>query len=215
MIYLRAGLYAEGPSDYELLLRLIPRILDALGASLFPGACEVGETLGIDAPARHRSKKRADRIAAAIQENVDLCELFVIHSDGGGDPEAARRACVEPGVAVARVARPERPLIAVPCVPVREIEAWLLADPEPFRRLLGRAVSPALPADPEHDLDPKATLQRILVDGGARRGRELVYAFIGENVELLALRALPAYRAFEDDLTNAIRTVAEAQGQRG
>lgn len=214
MIYLRAGLYAEGPSDYEILLRLIPRVLDALGASLFPGACEVGETLGIDAPPSEKSTRRSDRIAAAVKASFDLCELFIIHSDSAGDPSAARRTCIDPGVAASRAKHPERALVAVACVPVREIEAWLLADAEPFRRLLGRAVSPALPADPERDLDPKATLRRILLDGGARRGPESVYAFIGENVQLKALRALPAYRAFEDDLTRAIHAVAEAQGQR-
>lgn len=214
MIYLRAGLYAEGRSDYEILLRLIPRVLDALGASLFPGACEVGDTLGIDAPAHEKSARRSDRIAAAVAESFDLCELFIIHSDGAGDPEAARRTCIDPGIAAAQAKHPARAVVAVACVPVREIEAWLLADAEPFRRLLGRAVNPALPADPERDLDPKATLRRILLEGGARRGPESVYAFIGENVDLKALRALPAYRAFEEDLTHAIHAVAEAQGQR-
>jgi hypothetical protein len=215
VIYLRAGLYAEGPSDYEILLRLIPRVLDALGASLFPGACEVGDTLGIDASASEKSTKRGDRIAAAIDASFDLCELFIIHSDGAGDPPEARRTCIDPGVAAARARLPERALVAVACVPVREIEAWLLADAEPFRRLLGRGVNPALPADPERDLEPKATLRKILQDGGARRGPESVYAFIGENVALKALRALPAYRDFEEDLTQAIHAVAEAQGQRG
>lgn len=214
MIYLRAGLYAEGPSDYAILLRLIPRALDALGASLFPGACEVGDTLGIDAPASQKSTKRCDKIAAAVEANFDLCELFIIHSDGAGDPSAARRTCIDPGVYLAQAKHPDRLLVAVACVPVREIEAWLLADAKPFRDLLGQGVNPALPADPERDLDPKATLRRILLEGGARRGPESVYAFIGENVELKALRALPAYRAFEDDLTRAIHAVAEAQGQR-
>lgn len=215
MIYLRAGLYAEGPSDYGILVPLITRVLAALAASLFPGAWEVGDTLGIDAPASEKSTRRSDRIASAVVESFDLCEFFIIHSDGAGDPSAARRTCIDPGVAAAQARRPERALVAIACVPVREIEAWLLADAEPFRRLLGRAVSPALPSDPERDLDPKATLRRILLEGGARRGPESVYAFIGENVALNALRALPAYRSFEEDLTQAIHAVAEAQGQRG
>jgi hypothetical protein len=102
----------------------------------------------------------------------------------------------------------------VACVPVREIEAWLLADAEPFRRLLGKGANPALPGDPERDLDPKKTLRQILQEGGMRRSAESVYTFIGENVQLAALRALPAYRAFEADLVDGIRAVANAQGHR-
>jgi hypothetical protein len=49
-IYLRAALFAEGPSDYEFLVPLINRLLDSLGSRLYPGAVAVEETLGIDAP---------------------------------------------------------------------------------------------------------------------------------------------------------------------
>ena len=50
MIYLCAGLYAEGPSDYHFLSPLISRLLDTVGSRLFPSECEVAETVGIDAP---------------------------------------------------------------------------------------------------------------------------------------------------------------------
>lgn len=41
MIYLRAGLYAEGPTDYDFLLPLINRLLREIAAQTFPGANEV------------------------------------------------------------------------------------------------------------------------------------------------------------------------------
>jgi hypothetical protein len=211
MIYLRAGLFAEGRSDYEFLCRLLDRLLDALAAPLFPGKCDIGETRGIDAPLSVKGK-RADRIAAAISENADLCELFVIHADGGGDPDEVRRSCVEPGVAAARAAQPDREVIAAACIPVREIEAWLLTDPQAFRVLLGGSAAPNLPRDPEREIDPKAALRRILKEGGARRDPESVYALFGENVRLESLRALPAFQAFESELTKAIRDVAQSQG---
>jgi hypothetical protein len=201
VIYLRAGLYAEGPSDYRFLCPLLDRLIAELAASLFPASHEVGETLGIDTRVQG---SRADRIAAAVAENIDACTVFVVHADGGGDPAGARQSAVDPGLARARD-QVRLGFGAAACIPVRELEAWMLADSEPFRAILGRGVTPSLPEDPERDLDPKATLRRIL---GRMRGEPTrIYALFGELVRLDALRALPAFRDFEKDLTAALRSV--------
>jgi hypothetical protein len=208
VIYIRAGVYAEGPTDYEFLLPLLDRLLDSLASSLFPGAYEVGPTCGIDASPGPGG--RAQRISEAVHDSWETCTLFVIHTDGAGDPEGALKNSVEPGVEAARSARPERPVVAAACVPVREIEAWLLADASVFRAILGAA--PSCPADPERELDPKATLRRLLKEGGARRPPERMYAFFGERVGIDALRSLPAFRAFEAALVAALREIAGPQG---
>jgi hypothetical protein len=207
MIYIRAGVYAEGPTDYEFLLPLLDRLLDSLAGSLFPGAYEVGSTYGIDAASG--TGRRAGRVAEAIHEFWDACTLFVIHTDGAGDPEGAMKTNVEPGVDAARSARPERAVVAAACIPVREIEAWLLADPAVFQAILG--TTPSCPADPERELDPKATLRRILKEGGARRPPERMYRFFGERVRIDSLRSLPAFRAFEAALVAAFRELAGPQ----
>jgi hypothetical protein len=213
VIYLSAGLYAEGPSDYRFLCPLLDRQLAALAAPLFPGGYEIADTIGVDARVP-RGTRRADRIAAAVSEHADACEIFVIHTDGAGDPEQARRTCVEPGIAAARAAVPDRTIVAIGCVPVREIEAWLLTDPGAFRALFGAAIDLRLPTDPEKDIDPKATLRRILDDARIRPGPESVHAFFGERVSLDSLRALRAFRTFEADLVAAIGEVAASQGHR-
>lgn len=105
-VYLRAGLYAEGPSDYHFLCRLLDRLLDDLGAKLFPGRYEVADTLGIDDRPPHHHR-RAERIARAIADHASDCELFVIHADGAGDPKGARLQNVEPGISAARAALPK------------------------------------------------------------------------------------------------------------
>ncbi len=207
MIYIRAGVYAEGPSDYDFLLPLLDRLLDSLAASLFPGAYEVGGTAGIDAP-RGAEGGRAEKIAAAIDDWWGACTLFVIHTDGAGDPAGARKNCVEPGIEAARSTREEAPFPVAACIPVREIEAWMLADPEAFRTILGESSVPVCPADPERELDPKATLHRILKEGGVRRPPERIHAFFGERVRLEALRSLPAFRAFETELVAALHALA-------
>lgn len=135
MIYLCAGLYAEGPTDYYFLLPLINRLLREIASQTFPGANEVEDTRGIDSSGRER--RRVDRIAAAVRDYEDQLDLLIIHADGGSDPKAARREQVDPGIAVARMAIPDKPLPAIACVPVREIEAWLLVDDRVFSEQLG------------------------------------------------------------------------------
>ena len=111
-------------------------------------------------------------------------------------------------------ARRMRFIVTVACVPVREIEAWLLTDRDAFRDLFGSTFDPDLPAEPEKEIDPKATLRAILKTGGTRRGPESIYALFGERVRFAALRGLPAFRAFEAEVTEALKQVARAQGHR-
>ena len=210
-VYARAGVFAEGRTDYDFLLPLLDRLLDALAASMFPGNYEIGATIGIDAP-RGTEGGRAEKIAAAIRDAWEECTVFVVHSDGAGDPDEARRTCVAPGLDAARGAMSDRAVVAAACVPVREIEAWMLTDPEVFRTLLGGAAELTYPADPEREIDPKRTLRRLLDEGGARRAPERLYALFGERVRLGTLRALPAFRAFEAELVAALQEVARLQG---
>jgi hypothetical protein len=104
---------------------------------------------------------------------------------------------------------------AAACIPVREIEAWMLVDPDIFP-LVGSSTPPACPAEPERELDPKATLHRLLAECGRRRRRQQqsdpVYALFGANVRLECLRTLPAFVNFEQELVSAI---AEAAGHQG
>jgi len=44
VIYLSAGLYAEGPSDYQFLCPLVDRFMEEIAAALFPGI--LSETRG-------------------------------------------------------------------------------------------------------------------------------------------------------------------------
>jgi hypothetical protein len=39
MIYLRAGVYAEGPTDYDFLLTLLDRLLDSIGCKSLLTLC--------------------------------------------------------------------------------------------------------------------------------------------------------------------------------
>lgn len=207
-VWVHAGLLAEGRTDYRFLLPLLDRLLIELLAHHFPGRNRHEASLGIgtDAAAGPRG---ASQIADAIVEHWDQCNLFVVHSDGAGDPDRERARNITPGLLAAEKWAQEAgkadPLIVAACVPVREIEAWMLADITAFKKLLGSAAPTALPDDPERVLDPKREFQRLL---GDRRRRHLdAYDFFGINVALDALRRLPAFLRFEAELLAAVHAL--------
>ena len=75
MIYIRAGLYAEGRTDSEFLLPIINRLLDDIAARLFSGAYELAETLGIDAPSGTsggRAKESNRQFSAMLIRAISL-----------------------------------------------------------------------------------------------------------------------------------------------
>lgn len=202
MIYVQVGLYAEGRSDYDLLLPLIGRLLPELvvGRSF----ADLPDPMPIDA--HGTSGGRATRIAAAIEQHWNVCTLFVIHADADGDQAAARVERVRPGLEEAG-RRLGKEVPAAACVPVRELEAWMLADEEVFHRLYSAAASPRLPQDPEKVLDPKRALKDIFRELGRRPPRE-IHASFGENLGLGALRRLPAFQAFEREFSAALDLLA-------
>lgn len=204
MIYVQVGLFAEGSSDYDLLIPLIDRLLADLMARRPETFADRPEPKGIDAPDVKGS--RSERIAAAIERYWDVCTLFVIHADADGDPDAAQAERIAPGLAEAR-RRVGAEVPAAACVPVRELEAWMLADEGVFRALYPTTVSPLLPPDPEKDLNPKRTLDEVFRAIRRRRPPD-IYPFWGANLDLAALRRLPAFQKFERDLSAALDLLA-------
>lgn len=205
-IYVQAGLYAEGPSDYAFLIPLLERVLDDLLAREYPGRSTVLPTpLGLDV-AENSKQPRDAQIAAVIQRFHDTCQLFVIHADADGDAIRARKERVEPGARRGLSGLPHAAAAAA-CVPVHMTEAWMLADAAVFHQLLRTALPTEPPDDPERVRWPKQTLQQLL--SARRHGRQLnVYEFFGNNINLAALRRLEAFRAFEDELVLAVREIA-------
>lgn len=208
MIYVQAGLYAEGPTDYDLLIPLIDRLLAELVARHPAAFADLPPPIGLsDEPGD--GKRRRERIAAAIERNWHNCTLFVIHADADGDWEGARERNVLPGLVEARQRLGVDALPAAACVPVREIEAWLLADAGVFQKLYPSSPPPVLPQDPERVGDPKRQLQAVFSELQRRRPKNL-FAACGENVSLEALRRLPAFRAFEAELSGALDLLARS-----
>ncbi|MEW1721841.1 DUF4276 family protein [Streptomyces sp. NPDC093109] len=88
-------------------------------------------------------------------------------------------------------------------VPVRETEAWMLADTDALREASPSSDSAwEVPHDVEKIADPKAVLKAAL---GGRREVERSFDRLGRTIALEKLLKLPAYRRWLDELRTAMQ----------
>jgi hypothetical protein len=186
--YLTVTLFCEGREDAHFLEGVVARQLAVLDVT-DPGF-DVGDVLTQPC----RTVESAERIDAAISLAADEFHLLLIHHDHN---ERAKidvlRRRVDPTVPK------ETRLIAV--VPVRETEAWVLADPVAFPRGSQVGLLPTRPRDVETIPDPKLLLKQVL----GRPYDERIAELIGERIDLDRLALVPGYQAFLEDLDTALK----------
>lgn len=211
--YLGLALYAEGETDHRfldvLLRRSVEELLSQRGLSV-----TIGEMQRLMVP--RGESRRDERIVAGARGIQGAFHLLFIHADGGGDREGASAERVEPGRRALEEELGTLNRRALGVVPVRETEAWALADGEALRAVLSTSKSdaelglPARRAEVETLADPKAALEhavRLARGGRSRRRRRPPGAFLdrlAEAISPVCLRQLPAYWAFEGDLSRAL-----------
>lgn len=193
--YLTIGLLAEGPEDEIFLSSIAVRQLTRL-ASLASAPFDVADT-----PQRAEASTARTAHDLLTDEAVDLattCDLLLVHNDyrERGKIDKLHRDVVLPS---------DCRMVGI--VPVRETEAWLLADSELLRSLPG-VVESALPwkgeptgAQVERVSDPKALLAAVLPGYDTRLLAEL----LGQRIDLHRLHALPSYQQWCVELTAALK----------
>jgi uncharacterized protein DUF4276 len=188
--YLTATLFCEGREDARFLEHVLARQLTALGMSR-PGF-ETGEVF----TQRCRTVEEAARVAESVLTAARDFDLVFVHHDWNerGKVDALRKRLDRELPAETRI---------VGVVPVREMEAWPLADPAAFPRGGGGAMPllPGRPKDVEAVSDPKQSLEKVL----GRQYDERVADWVGERIDLGRLPQVPAYGAFLHDLTTALK----------
>ncbi|SFN05057.1 MULTISPECIES: DUF4276 family protein [Actinomadura] len=188
------GLVAENTTDERFLGAVVFRQLRALTEKgtrhvVDVGKTEIGECWTI---------KDADRVCRAVVELAKDCHLICVHNDHN------ERGKAEKVVEVLRAQGLTIPV--VPLVPVRETEAWLLADRKVWAGLRGSDISglPERPRDVEKILDPKPVLDAVR-PGSGRRSRVDYFDYIGQNVDLDVLAQIPAYAAWVAETDEALK----------
>lgn len=209
MNYLGLALYAEGPTDYYFLQPLLRRLSEDVLALRGRAPAEVSDVLGVDHPESARDERRDERIRAAAATSHGSWNIFFVHADGAGDAERAKREQTDPGI-LALV--PEH---GVSVIPVKETEAWAMADGEALRLAFGCTLSdaelgvPPQAADVQRIFDPKKALEEALgsARGGGRRKRTIAQYLgtIGETVSMERLRQIPSFSSTEEELVVALQ----------
>ena len=203
MRYLGLALFAEGPTDYRFLPPVLRRATEKLCLLCARSSVEIGEVLGLYAPDDYREADLATQILAAAREAEGAFNILFIHTDGAGNPDAAYNERVLPAKEriAAELARQQERTVGV--VPVREMEAWTLADGDALRGAFGTVLDdlalgiPIRPREVEGIFDPKQVLEQAYrnVVGDRRLRRRKVADFfdaIGERVRLERLQEVPA-----------------------
>ncbi len=174
--WLGLALYAEGPTDHRFLDEVLRRTVEHL-------LLDAGHAVQLSPVQRlpltaAAELARAERIAVGAESVQGAFHLLFVHADGEGDPQRARIERVQPGIEAmhARLGASGRQGVAM--VPVRETEAWAMADSQCLRAVLGTSRSaheiglPESADELEGLLDPKATFAAVVLSArGGRRGR--------------------------------------------
>lgn len=213
MSYLGLALVAEGPTDYRFLSPVLYRLTEDLCLSFGVTTIEVGPVTALELDQRVGLSRAAQIVEAARASSGSYHVLF-LHTDGGGNHEAALRDRFEPwSRALEELERRDERAVAV--VPVREMEAWALCDGDALREAFGSNLNderlglPRRAADIEGTRDPKQVLQRayerVFRPRRPRRSVAATLEAIAERVRLEQLRLLPAFARLEEDLRGVLQ----------
>jgi hypothetical protein len=208
---LRFTLIGEGPTD-DALMPIIVWLLEDPSLGLLPEV-EINPRF-VDRDQFPGAYGLDDRIVEVLRDLPS--DLIFVHQDADGPTHVTRVREIRSAVLNAGQRTTGMPA-AVPVVPVREMEAWLLLDESAIRRVVhspGGTVPLGLPhvRAIEACQDPKVTLREALrIASGLprRRWRQVdrirPRAIADQIRDFSPLRQLPAFQAFEKDVRDVIQ----------
>lgn len=205
-------LVREGPSDDWFLPIVLHRALQDMCRDRFPSCGEIQEIRSLP----KAGNQHPDSVLAALAEEIGTFDVVLYHHDGAPrskSDQVIKRMCEAWSSAGFR-----EPLVSV--VPVRETEAWLLADVEAIRKTLRVHKLPELGFDPDrvHSvLDPKKEFEAIVRQVAGRKAtsehgiRDYVTR-IGATVQIDVLRKVPAFEQWWDEMIDALEGLGYRHG---
>jgi len=215
MRQLSLALYAEGSTDGFFLPPIIVRSAQGILSKL--------DQLGIDVQEPHiQYKNPGGRSILIIAQELAAYDLLVVHSDG--DNRGYKKTLDEFFLPAKNLVLTESDkgksvcVHLVPLIPVRSIEAWMLADPNAVCTVLGidkkRASTLDLPKKAvlvEKELNPKRTLDLLIEAAYPKQPKSRkkdfkykLYKELGSEIDLQRLREVDSYKYFEADLTTTL-----------
>jgi hypothetical protein len=225
------GLYAEGASDERFLPALIARTVRRILTIRERYPVDVVTPQVIRVPGSVASGE-VERLITAAHYAMG-CNLLAVHLDAGAPTrDLAMQHRFQPGLKRVQEAEGQMCRQLVPVIPIREIEAWMIADLDTLMGLINPGISveevrrtaahelrlAQRPHEVETDQEPKQTLKQIirLALSNRRRGRrnmkpEELHVQLGESVRLDVMDGIPAYAQLVTDTTQALIEIGVAR----
>jgi Domain of unknown function (DUF4276) len=205
-------LVREGPSDDWFLPVVLQRALQDMCRERFPSCGEVQEIRSLP----EAGDQHPDSVVRAIEAELGTFDVALYHHDGA--PTGKSDVVIKRMRGAWQEAGFQEPL--VPVVPVRETEAWLLADPEAIRSALRvrKLPEPGFAPERVHSVPrPKEEFEAIVrqVAGRKATGEHGVRDYVirvGATVEIDVLRRVPAFRQWWDEMIEALERLGYQHG---
>jgi hypothetical protein len=220
MTALVLALYAEGHADEGFLPVIIQRTAEQVLARRGRTVVDVLEPISLNHTIDRQFPTRVERMLEAARRASGYHAL-IVHADADyPTPDRALLERFSPGQTKVRQARQVQESVCehlVPIIPVQMTEAWMLADPDALREVIGVNLTtdaigaPMHPHQVESDPDPKQTLNAVIekaLTQRARRRRRIalrsIYEPLARQISLARLIGVPAYQQFVADLTQTL-----------
>jgi len=202
--YLSLAFIGEGSTDFRFLGTLLYR-------ACFELCLASSQTVDIkdEVTKIHPPSRVLENVVSEVKGNEREYSVVFIHRDGKSSYENALIEGIQP-------IREQLSLPSVAVIPIKETEAWVLADRESVMKAFsGVSDTAKLSGTPEGRAleklpDPKKTLNDwyFLSTGrkaNSKRGPTLFLEQIAGSCRLSELRKLPAYRRFETELLTTLK----------
>jgi hypothetical protein len=216
------ALSTEGPTDQVFLAPIIRRLAEEL-LQIYISVKEPDREIVLTSVRDLYTLGRGfdgniyNRLRGAAPIGAQQYELIFVHGDGAGDWNAMRTNVIQPKIdAISEVMDSEARYVRV--IPIREMEAWAIADGEALRRAYKVTIGdnelqiPRPARTVERVLDPKACLREIGETClGRRRARALgvpvFLSLIGEHAAFTTLRNIPSFARFYEEMKVALEEI--------
>lgn len=211
------GLTTEGTTDERFLLSVVERTFVEVAFECDNDVEPYVRFLSIDKTGLSFS----DYVKRAARQGMDEMgmDILCIHTDADSeDTQRAYEEKINPARILLSECQEDVCKLLTPIVPVRMVEAWMLADKALLKAEIGANLTDeelGIHRMPEQIANPKALISdaiRIARQGVVRRHRRDMdisdlYAPIGTKVALEKLDGLPSYREFKEEVRMAYRTL--------
>ncbi|MFI5956875.1 DUF4276 family protein [Cryptosporangium sp. NPDC051539] len=197
-------LFREGVTDDYFLPRILERALVRLCTTI-----DVDVAAVVSLPIYG---SLVDGVCAAAHEAADGATLFFYHFDGSANRGRETEKYWVPLCERWHADGPDRPL--VPVVPVREMEAWAVADLAALEVVAPRQI-PLVEifehehlGTPERLSDPKRTLASLFAGTSRRRRKtdpEGYLSRLAEEISIDQLERLPSFDRWRTETTEVLR----------